>query len=586
MFKVCAAEIKKILSRPGIYILSLLLAVILVVGAIGYKPEVTKDTSITLQGTTFEEKYNAFIGDNATYGEKLKADKIVNDAVLNVKNYTVSSHYGEVSTYDYIIGDEDSATSLKAKFDSKLNSYRNDYSNNATSTSINTHRKEVQNALKELYQAIQSNLNKGAAGSYTIVTTNSNNEKFNSLYNEVYSLFSVNADKAKIAEISAKYDKEYKKDFEKTLNQFYFPTLSKNTIKTYTLLEEDTKYTILQTRLNDLTKTINETLELSKTEKVSGSEMDDLANEYFNICNTYSNLIKYELVTNAFDSLSATEQMDVLYLKDVSKYNSDSLLMRYDYLFEHNKTENDFAKPLTIGTTSNTETNAYDYAYFVLRVFSFVIIIFACMTACHSIAGETKEGTMRYFAIRPVSRNEIFFGKFLAIVTLSFILTIFSGIIALCVGAAFYGLASSPILTIFNGSHAITLAPIGMLGLFLLSLLLELIVYTAIALMLSSLLKSDLLAITIIMILYLLNILLPVFINGFNTWLSFYPFAHISLFSLFGSSVFAPQGNFFNILLGAKVYTTTALPLTLMTILIITALTCALTMFRLRDKEF
>jgi hypothetical protein len=50
--------------------------------------------------------------------------------------------------------------------------------------------------------------------------------------------------------------------------------------------------------------------------------------------------------------------------------------------------------------------------------------------------------------------------------------------------------------------------------------------------------------------------------------------------------VFAPEGNFFNILLGAKVYTTTALPLTIMVILVMTAAASAITMFRLRDKEF
>jgi len=76
------------------------------------------------------------------------------------------------------------------------------------------------------------------------------------------------------------------------------------------------------------------------------------------------------------------------------------------------------------------------------------------------------------------------------------------------------------------------------------------------------LIKSDLLAVTILIGLYLINTLLPVFVVGINSWLAFYPFSHISLYSLFGSSVYVPQGNFLSLLLGAKVYGTTNIILT------------------------
>ena len=119
-------------------------------------------------------------------------------------------------------------------------------------------------------------------------------------------------------------------------------------------------------------------------------------------------LVKYELLSNAFTYVSAKEQLNTLYLSDYSKYNCNSLLIKYDYLFKNNKTVNDFSNPLTIGVTSNNEINAYDYAYFVLKLFSFVIIIYAVMSACHTIAGEIKEGSMRYLAMRPISRKNLF----------------------------------------------------------------------------------------------------------------------------------------------------------------------------------
>ena len=149
---------------------------------------------------------------------------------------------------------------------------------------------------------------------------------------------------------------------------------------------------------------------------------------------------------------------------------------------------------------------------------------------------------------------------------------IFSAVVALCVGGAVYGFESLTILTIFNGTTAITMHPIVMLLLYLISLFLELTVYASIAMLLSCLFKSDLFAVTIMLVLYLLNILLPIFAGGINSWLAFYPFSHISLYSLFGSSNYALADNFLNVLLGAKVYAGTNIGLTIFIIVLFIAI--------------
>lgn len=191
------------------------------------------------------------------------------------------------------------------------------------------------------------------------------------------------------------------------------------------------------------------------------------------------------------------------------------------------------------------------------------------MSGCHAISGEIKEGSMRYLAIRPVSRTSLFFGKMLSIIFMSVILILFSSIISLLVGGVIYGFDTLPILTIFNGSTAITLHPIGMLSIYLVSLILELTVYLSIAMLLSTLVKSDLFSVTLVLVIYLLNILLPLFIVGPNTWLSFYPFSHINLYSLFGSSLYLLNNNPFASLLGTKVYATTNIFLTISIIALI-----------------
>ena len=310
-----------------------------------------------------------------------------------------------------------------------------------------------------------------------------------------------------------------------------------------------------------------------------------LINLYINTADTFINLVNYELLSNAFSVVNTNDQLDLMYLTNQSQYNSDSLLIRYTYLFENGKTENDYAHPLTIGVTSNHETNAYDYAYFILKLFSFIIIVYAVMTACHSIAGEIKEGSMRYLAIRPVGRIKLFFGKLFAILLMSIIMILFSAIIALCVGGAVYGFDSLTILTIFNGTTAITMHPIVMLLIYLLSMFLELMVYASIAMLLSCLFKSDLFAVTIMLVLYLLNTLLPVFAGGINSWLAYYPFSHISLYSLFGSSNYALSDNFLNILLGAKVYAGTNIGLTISVTLLFIIIANVLGSILFKKKE-
>lgn len=281
-------------------------------------------------------------------------------------------------------------------------------------------------------------------------------------------------------------------------------------------------------------------------------------------------MVNFELLSNAFSSVETSQQINTKYLSSYDKFNVNTNLIRYNYIFSHNLTENDFAHPLTIGTTSNSQKNGYDYAYFILRLFSFVIIAYAIMNACHAIAGEIKEGSMRYLAIRPVNRTKILFGKMLSIIFMSTIFAIFSTVIAMLVGGVVYGIDSATILTIFNGSTAITLHPIVMLLIYIASMLIELTVYVSIAMLLSCLLKSDLFAVTIMLLLYLLNTLIPAFVGNPTSWLAFYPFSHISLYSLFGSSVYVNNSDFLNSILSAKVFTNTSFALTIIVILTIT----------------
>ncbi len=564
MFKVVSAEIKKMVSKPGIYILAILLAVVLVLGVFIYKPTVYEDTSVNIRGESVLDIYGEFYGNGVSSGLKIETDNNIINTTQLVNLYTING-----TTYKEYINN------LYKEFENNFSAYRNCAYDSSSTSSINTTKNLLLQSLTNLNNSINTGINNAQKGAYTIISTNKNYNNYENLYENIYEIFNVTvseSNRSQIAEICKEYEDNFKENFTTSIKSFKFPTLDSNLIKDYTINEENTKYFIINNRMSEILNQINELKDLAQTDSEintslkSKDDMLNLINLYINTAKTYINLAHYELLTNAFSTVSTTEQLDLMYLGSESKYDANSFLIRYTYLFDNNKTEDDYAHPLTIGVASNHETNAYDYAYFVLKLFSFIIIVYAIMVACHAIAGEIKEGSMRYLAIRPISRTKLYFGKLFAILLMSTIMIIFSAIIALCVGGAVYGFQSLKILTIFNGTTAITMHPIVMLLIYLISMFLELTVYASIALLFSTLFKSDLLSVTILLVLYLINTLLPILSDGVNSWLAFYPFSHISLYSMFGSSNYALSDNFLNIMFGAKIYASSNFILTILVI--------------------
>lgn len=585
MFKVISAEIKKIVSKPGIYILAILLAVILILGTFIYDPKVNETEVVTLQGSTYTQKYNDFTGGgNANAGLKAEVKTKVDNAVKSVNNYNIIFNGETYSQEKYI-------NLLVSKFEDCYNAYQDSANDDSDETYIsNTARPNVISSLKNLNTAIEQAILNSKDGSYSIITSTDNYETYKTAYKNSLAWAEIKVSKQNLNAHILDFKIKYKDVLLNSISNFKYPALSAVFVKDFTSIETGSKLAILNERLNNINIEIETyyqkaVVNANNDDINTAGKMDELANLYLNTANTFVNLVKYELLTKAFSTLSTNEQLKALNLSSYSKYDCNSLLIRYDYLFENNKNATDYNRPLTIGMASGDDISAYDYSYFVLRLFSFVIIVYAIMAACHSIAGEIKEGSMRYFAIRPVSRTKLFLGKWLSILLMSIILIIFSAIISLSVGGAVYGFNSHTILTIFNGTTALTLHPLGMIGVYLLSMLLELMIYSALAMLLSTLFKSDLLSVTILLVFYLINTLLPMFIQGANTWLSFYPFSHISLYSLFGSSIYAVSGDFFNLMLGAKVYAGThiALTISIITILIIGLSALAIKVFK--NKE-
>lgn len=579
MNKVIQAELKKTVSKPGIYILAILLAAIMVLGIFIYQPTASKSELSDISGTTILQIYQNDFDNGANAGIKPAADKKVEDAKSSLLNYTIDgmSYANKIAN-------------LQKKFEKSFNEYRECGINpSATESYITTKKTDMLNNFKAIYTIINNGLDLCSQNAYPILTTKSNYDEYYDLYMAALKLLEPKT--TKIADVCAKFVDTYQNGLNACISKLYYPTTSEQKVKNYTVNYSGSDLEKFEININ---KILTQIVELKNQAQAATDinvnedkiiEIKSLINKYEAYSNTYANLIKYDLLSGALEKVKTSEKGNLLYLEKVTEIDANSLLIKYEYLFKNNKTMAEFANPLTIGIASNGETNGYDYAYFTLKLFSFVIIAYAIMAGAHTIAGEIKEGTMRYLAIRPVKRTSILFGKFFAIAIMSFILIVFSGTISIIVGGCIYGFNSATILTVFAGKYAITLHPIAMVAIYLLSLLLELLVYLSISLMLSTMFKSDILAVTIMMAVYLVNILLPIFTSSAISWLAYYPFSHIALYPLFGSALVANTKNAFYSLLGAKVYSTTSLFLTISVIALIIMICNVIATYVFKRKE-
>ena len=98
MGKVIGFELKKLVSRIGIYILAILMAGLLVAGAFMYKPTERDTSSLSLVGDTVSEMYDNFTNDlQQNYLDELQS------IAFNASTYISSSeNYLHSNSKQYI----------------------------------------------------------------------------------------------------------------------------------------------------------------------------------------------------------------------------------------------------------------------------------------------------------------------------------------------------------------------------------------------------------------------------------------------------------------------------------------------------
>jgi len=215
-------------------------------------------------------------------------------------------------------------------------------------------------------------------------------------------------------------------------------------------------------------------------------------------------------------------------------YEQKESLSKNLFLFQNNKFSYEYANSFNVANPSNVSVNAFDFAYFTLELFSFIIIIYVVVLGAGMIAGEEANGTMKLLAMRPYKRYKIFLGKIFAALRVALIFVVIGAVASFITGSYIYGTASLPILSIFNMEFVIISSPYIVFMVYLFTLFIEILFYTIIAVSISSIFKSYIGAVTISILIYFLSMILS-FVLGAN-WLKFIPLTHTNLFKYFGSA--------------------------------------------------
>lgn len=531
MNKVIGFELKKMVSRPGIYILALLLAGLLTVTAFIYKPTEQKKTYYNLNGTTVVEIANNFETYKTQYDNNFELSLATAQKIDEKK----SEYYQATIKQLYLDFEENVAT------------FQNDCSNSTTPAStlngyLNAiHNTEKTGSLDLLYDTLREYLGEFDNDFHPAVTTKDN---YNNMLSDLTLVMDdidatvVASSKDIYISLGAKFRNDYLSKTQSIIDNLVYPnyaSFSKQFVEggNYYNITCERRLIILQKMSDVVDKATANSNELIKS-KTLITEYNDLFNEYRLTTEIYSNLLQYNINNVVLDNYSANSRLNVKYFDEIDYYKNKENLTKYTHYIETDTNEYSYANPLSFDYSSNEEKNAYDYSYYALSLFGVILIAFAITFASHSIAGETKEGTMRFVSIRPVSRRSLILGKFFAVAIISLVMLVFSAVASMVVGGFMFGMESMKILSVVNATKILTIHPMLSLAIFVGSLYIKILVYTSIAMLFTSFLKSDLLALILTLLIYVVHLMLPMFF-GANSWLRFNPLCSIDLFAFLGS---------------------------------------------------
>ena len=536
-WKITRGELDKIFVRPAIFVMTGFFVLAIVVSALMFAPSPRADSAnfANIDGKSVVEVYNNF---NSNQHKKIYDDELSN--VLTMLNFY--SQNGSV-----FINKKDLTDAI-----SNINSTFEDYqrktalSNSGSMDSVISVKNQLTKQINDLnknYKTINNSF-------LQLLITKNNNEITLNTLNDFLLTVSIDGDEQ---------NKEHHLHIIETIDSHKFISnligliskiedvnIDKKTIATLKTDYYDvanTRKTTIGNAINSLYTSASSDAEINLNEKKI-NEIKTLCDNYKLLINQVSSIIDDKILLEIVGSKNTSNLSNLSYaeLSKFNKYKTNEDLTRNIYYFTNETYSYQYANVFQSNTNSNYKTNAFDFMYYALEFLSFIIIIFCVVIGSGMISGEVTGGTMKMLAIRPYRRSKIITGKLMGTFLMGVIFLLIGTITTFIIGARMYGLDSAPVLMIFNAESATTISATGLFFIFLALLLVRIIVYTTLAVFISTAFKSNVAAVIISVMIY---IFVALFGNlfGDSAVYGYLPFANVDLFRYLGGEYVSTTGS-------------------------------------------
>ncbi len=526
IFRLAAAEFNKIFYRPSIFILTALLIITLVLTNLLYSPS-QNTTKLSYSGQSVSAVYQEFHS---------SANTINKSSIDN----SIETLYNQIEDQFSSIERDDKLTNLQNRVYEIYSYITNDLREDQISASTGGSESFIAifNELKQMCSDLMSYLATLQSETLNFYLTVNN---YNTIYNEIEDLYDnipQNFDAYRTVEDFIDLANSIRRAFPLSSSRQIVANLQELSIDPDTYYELiQTYYTNAKLTLNDVYNTQIETFldeHFESTDEEDIKQMNEYIAEYYSYADMNMTVLENKFMLLRIGDKSDTDLENLIGYTEVSKYALNEQNTIYDYLLENEDFEYNYLTSFNFNVASGATSNAYDYTVYTMQILSVLIIVFTIFYACSSIAGDQASGTMKMIAIRPYTRNKLFAGKYLSCVMFGIMLMLISTVASFVVGIIMYGLPMTSCLVVFNSSSVISIHPILLLLLYLLSLFVNLLFYISLAMFICLLFKSNTLSVFLTTIIYAAQVVLSGLVG--SAWLKYTPFGHFDLFKYFGNS--------------------------------------------------
>lgn len=513
IFKIASYDFKRLIVNPFTIGTMLLVLIVCLITGLVYKIEPTPAYTATISGATTKDIYNNFMSTNEAYDNKVKLDDILEDGERMI------SVQQECDDYDLL-------TDINSQFQEiyyevvKFHTTGScTYTQNGNITTIKTASNELDEFVEyfkgleefesnlifetaefETLENISTFFHEQANSTETIPTilTNlyDNISNFNSIDSVVKHVFVWKVDSELLQEYQTKY-------------------IEKATTKRLQILDEIVS-------LNNQVTTYDTT---------HMEEMTSLITNYKLTCESAKYSVMYELRLSLERHFGDLENL--YHYQPISIEDTELALVKTNYfLNDESLYYTQYQVPLNFNTASY-QVSLYDHAYFVMSIIGFLTILFGIFASYKQFGLDRRNGKMDTILSQNVTFNQVFTGKFLAIVyATSFVLAVYS-ILSLTWGALLFPSLANEILAVFNLTSVYTIHPFLFFIIKVIGIELQVIFYSVITIFLMNVSRKFELTFGISVGIFVIATICNIFLNGSLAYCLF-PFIHADLTAFLG----------------------------------------------------